>query len=203
MIALPATGPGLVRWRFGVTIGLLSALAALTLMWWGTSPLAAMLERAPPWVRWPGHIVFLVDWLAMCVAMMLPTAVPVLAQLGRIGARAGRRFLPVIAAAGFLGVWFGFGVGLRPTAVGLASVDAIADLIAANQRAALGTGFMAAGLYMLSPITGRCDALPLADEPDRNGLDRTPPAARCGACEAALWSHLLWLLLGRRWPCSR
>lgn len=118
-----------------------------------------MLERAPPWVRGPGHVVFLVDWLAMCVAMMLPTAVPVLDQLGRIGARAGRRFLPVIAAAGFLGVWFGFGVGLRLTAVGLASVNAIADLIAANQRAALGTRFMAAGLYMLSPIAGRSAAL--------------------------------------------
>jgi predicted metal-binding membrane protein len=69
----------------------------------------------------PGHggdasaggyaLLFVVGWTVMCVAMMLPTSLPVLSAFHAIaGSRPDRPTLVSLVVLGYLAVWTGFGV---------------------------------------------------------------------------------------------
>ena len=48
----------------------------------------------------------MVGWMLMTAAMMLPSAMPLLASLDRIArSQSGRRTLPLLAALAYLAVW--------------------------------------------------------------------------------------------------
>jgi predicted metal-binding membrane protein len=94
----------------------------ITLLLWSQSPYARYLDHG----RWtdtgvaicrviPGGIVlfllYVIGWLLMSAAMMLPTALPLLHRFDHMmAARADRVRLVALLISGYLLVWFGFGV---------------------------------------------------------------------------------------------
>jgi predicted metal-binding membrane protein len=135
-----------------MAVALMAPVSLLLLYLWSTtpsvtSPHAATLARL---------VVFLVAWLLMTAAMMLPSAMPLLVSLDRIARnKPGRHELPVLAALAYLGIW-----GLVGIAVWAAS--AAADVLvlphaSARVESALAGGCLVlAGLYGLSPLAGAC-----------------------------------------------
>lgn len=93
---------------------------------------------------------FLVGWMLMSTAMMLPTALPLVALVEQTG---GSR-CALVAALAFLAVWF-----LLGPVIWLAS-NAAAALWGGPEttEAALfrGTALIIAGVYQLSPLARRC-----------------------------------------------
>lgn len=93
---------------------------------------------------------FLVGWMLMSTAMMLPTALPLVALVERTGGSP----CALVAALAFLVVWF-----LLGPAIWLAS-NAAAGLLGGPEatEAALfrGTVLIIAGVYQLSPLARRC-----------------------------------------------
>lgn len=99
---------------------------------------------------------FLIAWMLMTGAMMLPSALPLFATVDGMGARlSGRHGAGASAAAGYLAVWGG--VGLVAWA---ASAAAGAYLLPyAGARVAtwvIGGSLIGAGIYGLSPLAGAC-----------------------------------------------
>jgi predicted metal-binding membrane protein len=148
--------PSTLDWALPATVLTIAALALATLLILGSGPFAALLLAPDPFARWPHEVVFLVDWTSMCAAMMLPTALPLLTAVKRVGDRRDHRALAWAAGAGFLSVWLAFGMALRAIGVELAEIDAIVGLLRDHERAALGVAMLAGGAYTLSPIAQRC-----------------------------------------------
>src|SRR5207245_2436273 len=105
---LPRAGRGLVL----PLLGALVVLAWLALWVWGRSPEARFLSHAHA-AGSPGLVVallFIVGWIVMTVAMMLPTTFPVVAMFERmVRTRPEHRALVVLLVSGYLGVWTAFG----------------------------------------------------------------------------------------------
>lgn len=89
----------------------------------------------------PAAPAFLAGWTLMMAAMMLPSALPLVALYGRT-----RRPEPV--AAGYLVVWAAFGVPVYA----LAAVRDVMDLPSNAVAATL----VAAGVYQLTPLKSAC-----------------------------------------------
>ena len=65
-------------------------------------------------------VLYVLGWVLMTVAMMLPTALPVLTVFGRlIGERANAGRLMALAAGGYLLVWLGFGLAAHLIGIAL------------------------------------------------------------------------------------
>jgi predicted metal-binding membrane protein len=134
-----------------------SLLAGLGLVTWGMSPFAYLLQHDNVAMRgWP-DLLFVCGWLLMCIAMMLPTALPLLAAIERLTSqRADSRQLTAIAALGFLGVWLGSGILVRGVDVVLHnSIHQMSWLSVHPQRVGAILASLA-GIYLLLPIAQRC-----------------------------------------------
>lgn len=100
-------------------------------------------------------------WLIMMVAMMLPSAAPMILLYGKL-ARAARQQGAVFASttvfAGFyMAVWAGFSVIAAFVQWGLARSGVIADMgLAFGDRRIAGALLIAAGLYQASPFKRAC-----------------------------------------------
>ena len=124
---------------------------------------------------------WMVGWALMAVAMMLPTAIPLIAAAGRASRGTPIAFL----TAGFLGVWAAFGValmaglGLLSAVLGLSPLDPRPELVAV---AALSL----AGIYQLSPRKARalerCRSHTALPAGWGRGADPTGDALRTGVC---------------------
>jgi predicted metal-binding membrane protein len=100
---------------------------------------------------------YLVGWLLMSVAMMLPTAGRLLGDFDAVVARRDdRRRLTVLLVGGFLAAWLATGYVFRTGDVLVhLAVDASAWL--QHRTALIGGGtIVAAGLYQLSDVKHRC-----------------------------------------------
>lgn len=139
----------------------LAALSLLALLAWGASPYARYLDHAHQPPSAAGQIgataVYVVGWLLMTTAMMLPTAsglVRTFERVTRARADAGRLRLALIA--GFLLVWVGIGYAFRAADILVhAGVDAWSWL--GDHPALVGAASLAlAGAYQFSPLKHRC-----------------------------------------------
>ncbi|MBT9288257.1 DUF2182 domain-containing protein [Prosthecodimorpha staleyi] len=101
-------------------------------------------------------LVFLM-WLAMVLAMMLPSAAPMLAAFHR---RAGAERLgstaTVLVALGYLTVWTLFAVAATVVQAGLTVVGALTPAMAPASLVLAGSTLIAAGLYQLTPMKAAC-----------------------------------------------
>ena len=97
-------------------------------------------------------------WMAMTLAMMLPTAGPMILTYAEIADTAARKrepvVSPIILTVGYVAVWIGFALA----AASLQWVLARADLLDAGNvgRLAGGTIFLGAGLYQFSALKQAC-----------------------------------------------
>jgi predicted metal-binding membrane protein len=122
----------------GVSALLFAVSAALTTVWcasmlaMGEMPMPGGWTMSMAWMRmpgqtWPGAAAsFLVMWVVMMMAMMLPSLVPILWRyrqaFGRTGqTRLGR--LTALVGVGYFIVWTAFGIVVFPLGVALAEIE--------------------------------------------------------------------------------
>ncbi|MHB8376271.1 MAG: DUF2182 domain-containing protein [Dehalococcoidia bacterium] len=134
----------------------LSAAAWATLVWqWSMSGGDAMgltMGMAAP--------LFLAIWVVMMVAMMFPTAAPMILMFARVqaGKRArGQQFVPVwVFVAAYLVVWTAFGALAYPTALGAQALAERSMWLMDNGPRIGGAVLVLAGVYQLTPLKRAC-----------------------------------------------
>jgi predicted metal-binding membrane protein len=143
-------------------------------------------------------------WLAMTLAMMLPTAGPMIltyAEIAETASRKGERIVsPQVLILGYLAVWFGFAALATPAQLAVISVAAWpgAAKVAAPASALL---FLVAGLYQFSALKQAC--LTACQRPFSffflNWTDRPLGVFRLGLrqgvyCLGCCWAMMLLML---------
>jgi predicted metal-binding membrane protein len=100
---------------------------------------------------------YLAGWALMMLAMMLPTAVSLLAAVGRLAAQSSTaRALQVAASAGFLGTWMAVGYAFRAGDLLVhAGVEAV-GWIAARPQLVAAAVLAVAGGYQFTARKQRC-----------------------------------------------
>ncbi len=142
-----------------LVLGLI-ALSWLTLVVWGQSPYARYLNHQSLDQIQSGSelmLVFIVGWVVMLLAMMLPTSLPLIVMFHVMTrSRAHPAWLMGLLVTGYLSLWTLFGMGLW---VG----DSYLHLAVASnrwiaQRAGLFSGLvlLLAGIYQFTPLKFRC-----------------------------------------------
>jgi predicted metal-binding membrane protein len=136
---------------------LVIALTSISLVAWGASPYSSFLHHDVHSSRgWP-DLVFVLGWLLMCVAMMLPTAFPLLAALERVVSdRVDSGWVVWAASFGFLGVWLLFGVLARFEDVLLHALVDSSAWLSTHPRVITASLLTVAGAYQLSPLAAQC-----------------------------------------------
>lgn len=103
---------------------------------------------------------FLATWGAMMVAMMFPTAAPMVLMFSRVHAgkrQRGQSFVPTwVFVAAYLVVWTLFGVLAYAVAVGVTSLAEDSMWLMNNAARLGGAVLVLAGLYQLSPLKNVC-----------------------------------------------
>ncbi len=100
-------------------------------------------------------------WVMMAVAMMLPTAVPMLrsysSRLSAQGGKAGASALPVVSAAlGYLLVWIAYALVATLAQWLLFSLGALSEMMAPVSLALTTSVLFVAGLYQFTPAKQAC-----------------------------------------------
>lgn len=152
----------LLAGRRGQRLWLLLSVAAVTALAWLTMiGMARGPMRPPP----PGSVAALATafamWSVMMVAMMLPTAAPMLVVFERLcerrAALGGRGALPwLLFAGGYLTIWIAFSAAAASLQWLLAAGDVVTGMGALATRRASGVLLVAVGLYQLTPLKSAC-----------------------------------------------
>ncbi len=156
-----ALGPGMgVFNAFNNFAGLdATARAALTIICAPSIGGNFGMPAAGPWGV-TNFLLVLVMWVMMVMAMMLPTAAPMLATYADIADTAsakGKRVAPVfVLVAGYLTVWFAFAVVASLAQWGLTALRAMTPMMAPASLILAGTTLLAAGLYQFTPAKFAC-----------------------------------------------
>lgn len=149
---LSVLGPGmeLFEWLFGKPDAAGDHLTVHN--YWG-------MPAYGPWGLNDLSLVFLM-WVMMALAMMLPTAAPMLstyADLADTAARGGKKAVSVLVlGAGYLLVWIGFAVLASLGQWGLTELRLMSPLMEPVQTVFAGTTMVAAGLYQFTPAKDAC-----------------------------------------------
>ena len=148
--------------RIYLVFGVLIVSAWVALIAWQGSPYAELLGHealADHHISFVGHLsTFLLSWLLMTVAMMLPASLPLLAQTQRN--RAGDTWFFLVMLAGYLSTWVLFGL------LAFLGDNALHEMTEPGAPLATASDFiapailLAAGVYQLTPFkrsfTERC-----------------------------------------------
>ena len=107
-----------------------------------------------------GAALFVAIWIVMMVAMMFPSAAPMIltfAAVYRGRRQRGQAFVPVwIFVAGYLAVWALFGVVAYALALGAEQLAGTLPWLLMNAGRIGGALIITAGLYQLSPLKSVC-----------------------------------------------
>lgn len=99
-------------------------------------------------------------WCAMALAMMLPTAAPMIltyADIAETATAKGEQVpSPFVLTAGYLGVWLGVAVLLSGLQLTLAQLSLIDPAMASASPLFSGAAFIGAGLYQFSALKHAC-----------------------------------------------
>lgn len=140
-----------------VAVAMMAPVSLLLLYLWGSTPFASSTHamHSPSASTLARPAAFLVAWMLMTAAMMLPSAMPLLVSLERIARQSGRHGIPAYAALAYLGVW-----ELVGAAVWAGSAAAETWLLPRASTQAVswlaGGCLVLAGLYGLSPWANAC-----------------------------------------------
>lgn len=107
-----------------------------------------------------GFLVVALMWGAMTLAMMLPTAAPMIftyAEIADTAARKGERIVsPFVLTAGYAAVWLGFAAAATLAQFGFTRIALLDANMASVSGLFSGTIFVAAGLYQFSALKHAC-----------------------------------------------
>jgi predicted metal-binding membrane protein len=144
-----------------ILIGSLIALvvaAWLSLWLWEGSPYGVYLDHdalgAPP-VLSSG--LFILGWLLMIVAMMLPSSVPLVVTFAAlVGRRARPRLLVALLLSGYLAIWTAFGLAAWVADRAVHGAVESVPWLAAHPQVIIAATLLTAGLWQFSPLRDRC-----------------------------------------------
>lgn len=159
---MTGTQPATLARQHALVLGVLLILAAAAwalLIWQAATmgdammgPRALTMGMAAP--------LFLAIWVAMMVAMMFPTAAPMILMFASVHAgkrQRGQPFVPTwVFVAAYLLVWTLFGVLAYLVALGVERLAAQSMWLMDNGARLGGVILVAAGLYQLSPLKRAC-----------------------------------------------
>ncbi len=159
-LATAASLPAPLRRERALILLLLLALAAvswLALLRW--EPGMQGEEMMGPTMGL-GPLLFLAVWVVMMVAMMFPTAAPMILMFARVqaGKRAQRQaFVPTwVFVAGYLIVWTAFGTLIYGVAIAAERAILGSAWLSTNAARLGGALIVLAGLYQVSPLKRAC-----------------------------------------------
>jgi predicted metal-binding membrane protein len=99
-------------------------------------------------------------WGAMTLAMMLPSAAPMILTYAEIADTAARKRKPVVSpfliAAGYTAIWFGFAVAATVAQVALTRAALLDASLASANGLFSGAIFIGAGVYQFSTLKHAC-----------------------------------------------
>ena len=160
------------RSMFLPVIGMLTSLAWLTLWAWEASPYGRYLDHGD-WTKIgltgalcraipAGEIIvpamlYVLGWLLMLVAMMLPTTLPLLEIYRRLIRRHGDRHVLIgLVILGYLGAWGGFGLAAHVLDLGIYFVVSNDPWLSFNGWAIGATVLVLAGAFQFSRLKYAC-----------------------------------------------
>jgi predicted metal-binding membrane protein len=146
---------------------LLTGLGWLTLAWLmarmgGANGLPVPLQAfcTPLIARDTPSALIALMWAAMTLAMMLPTAGPMIltyAEIAETAARKGEQIVsPLVLAAGYGSVWAGFALTATLAQLVLMRLALLDSAMGSASALLSGAVFMAAGLYQFTPLKHAC-----------------------------------------------
>ena len=162
----PPLSPLPERRLFFAVLGGMITLAWLTLWLWDHSPWGRYLHHFElgrldsthgigPVLTQGG--IYVVGWLLMIIAMMLPSSVPLLNAFRRMTAlRADRALLFALVIGGYLTAWLGFGVAAHLFDYGLHEALERSSLLQTNTWVFGAGPLLVAGLFQFSTLKHRC-----------------------------------------------
>jgi predicted metal-binding membrane protein len=120
----------------------------------------SMMWMVMPGQTWLGSALSFVGmWLAMMVAMMLPSSLPMLLLYRRAAAFRGQTHLgwmTIVLAAGYFFVWLLFGVIAYVAGAVVARAAMASDTVCRLVPLAAGGGLVVAGVFQLTPWKSAC-----------------------------------------------
>ena len=136
---------------------------ALGLMYSGTGPLEAMcralVANGAAWGA-SGFVIVASMWAAMTLAMMLPSAAPMIltyAEIADTAARKGERIVsPFVLTAGYALVWLGFAAIATVAQFAFMRVALLDSGMQSASGLFSGTIFIVAGVYQFSALKHAC-----------------------------------------------
>jgi predicted metal-binding membrane protein len=117
-----------------------------------------MMVMQPEWTLAYGGVIFAM-WAVMMVAMMLPSAAPVILLAAALDRQRDAARTPARSAlftAGYMVVWLGFSLGATLLQWGLDAAGLLSPTMAAANRMLTGGVLLAAGLYQWTPLKDAC-----------------------------------------------
>jgi predicted metal-binding membrane protein len=150
---------------FGALLIALVILCWLTLFLWGTSPYRRFLSHDSIGdlggrisLEYTGiAIIFVAAWLLMTVAMMLPTALPLVLLFQRfVATRPNRWTLTAAVIVGYLAVWVLFGIAVHVGDLGIHTLVSRSHWLEDRSWALGATILAAAGVYQFTPLKYLC-----------------------------------------------
>jgi len=149
----------------------LAALALLLILAWAYTVVMALdgseahqhgriaLTAWKPWMATEAAFMLLM-WIVMMVAMMIPSAAPMLFAFARISRARGRASAPVSASGafllGYLALWSAFGLFATAAQGLLHAAMLLSPAMASVSPTFSGAVLIAAGIYQFTPIKDAC-----------------------------------------------
>ena len=145
-----------------IAVGCVMVLAGLGWFMLGLRAAGWLDALCRPWSGGGGSDMAVVAamWSAMTLAMMLPSAAPMILTYAEIADTAARKGEPVVSpfaiAAGYTAVWLNFSVIAALAQFGLMRTDLIDSRMASASGLFSGAIFIAAGAYQFSALKHAC-----------------------------------------------
>lgn len=144
----------------------LGAVATLTALGWvylyydsQTMSCARWMAGGTLW-NWPGFLAMLAMWSIMMVAMMAPSAAPMVLTFASVNRRRKERgdvYVPTaLFLSGYLVVWIAFSVAATATQFWLQSLRILSMTLASTSALFTAVLLIAAGLFQWMPWKRRC-----------------------------------------------
>ncbi|HKI97886.1 MAG TPA: DUF2182 domain-containing protein [bacterium] len=156
------------RLLVGLGLGLLAALAWAYTLWlaahmtmpeMGSTGMAMAMPNPVPWSLGQAGFMF-VMWTVMMVAMMVPSAAPMILVFHRVASDRAAKGQPAVPTAVFLGgylaVWTGFSAAATAAQWGLHDAALLLPTMAAASPLLGGALLAAAGVFQLTPLKHAC-----------------------------------------------
>jgi predicted metal-binding membrane protein len=142
----------------GGSLVALAALAWLSLGIWAASPFGVYLHHEGGVGPLPLEVVlFVLGWVLMIVAMMLPSSIPlVMTFAALVGRRRRPGRLVLLLLCGYLSVWGAFGLAAWLLDRGIHWAVDVSPWLQQHSQVIIGATLLAAGLWQFSPLRDRC-----------------------------------------------